>query len=414
MTATMDARAADLLYEVPPTLDVVIPVYNEEADLEPSVRRLHRYLSDSLPVTFRITIADNASTDGTRAVATDLANELAHVRYLRLDEKGRGRALRAAWGASDATVLAYMDVDLSTDLAALLPLIAPLLSGHSDLAIGSRLARGSNVVRGVKRELISRCYNVILRRTLAARFTDAQCGFKAIRRDVATELLPLIEDNSWFFDTELLVLAQRCGLRIHEVPVDWVDDPDSRVDITATAIGDLKGVARLVRGFATGSIKTSMIRRRFGRRAGPGVDDPPTFGLQVLRFGAIGIASTVAYAALFLLFRHPLGSQMANFVALCLTAIGNTAANRRITFGVHGTEGVVRHHVQGLLVFLVGLALTAGSLALLAAAWPVAPAWVQLTVLILANLVTTVGRFLAFRLWVFPSRRAYTEAGIQP
>ncbi len=408
----MDARAADLLDEVPPTLDVVIPVHNEEADLGPSVRRLHRYLSDSLPVTFRITIADNASTDGTSAVAADLAIELDHVVYLRLDQKGRGRALRAAWGASDATVLAYMDVDLSTDLAALLPLIAPLLSGHSDLAIGSRLARGSNVVRGVKRELISRCYNVILRGTLAARFTDAQCGFKAIRRDVAAELLPLIEDNSWFFDTEMLVLAQRCGLRIHEVPVDWVDDPDSRVDIKATAIGDLKGVARLVRGFATGSIKTSMIRHRFGRRRGVAPDVPPTFGVQVLRFGVIGVASTVVYAALFLLFRQPLGSQLANFTALCLTAIANTAANRRITFGVHGTEDVLRHHVQGLLVFLVGLALTAGSLALLTSAWPAAPAGVELAVLIVTNLITTVGRFLAFRLWVFPHRRAYTELGI--
>ena len=173
-----------------------------------------------------------------------------------------------------------MDVDLSTDLAALLPLIAPLLSGHSDLAIGSRLARGSNVVRSVKRELISRCYNVILRGTLAARFTDAQCGFKAIRRDVAAELLPLIQDNSWFFDTELLVLAQRCGLRIHEVPVDWIDDPDSRVDIAATAIGDLKGVMRLVRGFATGSIKTSLIRHRFGRHSANPIDAPTTSELD--------------------------------------------------------------------------------------------------------------------------------------
>ena len=276
----MDARAADLLEEAPPTLDVVIPVYNEEADLEPSVHRLHRYLRESLPVTFRITIADNASTDGTGAVASRLVDELTDVVYLRLDEKGRGRALRAAWGASDATVLAYMDVDLSTDLAALLPLIAPLLSGHSDLAIGSRLARGSNVVRSVKRELISRCYNVILRGTLAARFTDAQCGFKAIRRDVAAELLPLIQDNSWFFDTELLVLAQRCGLRIHEVPVDWIDDPDSRVDIAATAIGDLKGVMRLVRGFATGSIKTSLIRHRFGRHSANPIDAPTTSELD--------------------------------------------------------------------------------------------------------------------------------------
>ncbi len=410
----MDASAADLLDQAPPALDVVVPVFNEEADLGPSVRRLHRYLSESLPFTFRITIADNASTDGTGDVAAHLVGELPHVVYMRLDEKGRGRALRSAWGRSDATVLAYMDVDLSTDLAALLPLIAPLLSGHSDLAIGSRLARGSNVVRGVKRELISRCYNVILRGTLAARFSDAQCGFKAIRRDVAMELLPLIEDNSWFFDTEMLVLAQRSGLRIHEVPVDWVDDPDSRVDIRSTAIGDLRGVARLVRGFATGSIKTSMIRRRFGRQ----VEGPPTgastFGVQVLRFGVIGIASTIAYALLFLLFRQSLGAQMANFLALCLTAVGNTAANRRITFGVHGTEGVLRHQLQGLLVFLLGLGLTAGALALLTTAWSAAPAWIELTVLILANLIATVGRFLSFRLWVFPNTRAYTEIGTSP
>ena len=408
----MDARAAELLDQAPPALDVVVPVYNEETDLDSSVRRLHRYLTESLPFTFRITIADNASTDGTGEVAARLVDELPHVVYMRLDEKGRGRALRYAWGRSDATVLAYMDVDLSTDLAALLPLIAPLLSGHSDLAIGSRLARGSNVVRGVKRELISRCYNVILRGTLAARFSDAQCGFKAIRRDVAMELLPLIEDNSWFFDTEMLVLAQRCGLRIHEVPVDWVDDPDSRVDIKSTAIGDLKGVARLVRGFATGSIKTSMIRRRFGRRVDGPTKGAPTFGAQVLRFGAIGIASTIAYAALFLLLRHSLGAQMANFLALCLTAVGNTAANRRITFGVHGTEGVLRHQLQGLLVFLLGLALTSGSLALLTTVWSAAPSWIELTVLILANLVVTVGRFLAFRLWVFPNTRVYTEIGI--
>ena len=281
---------------------------------------------------------------------------------------------------------------------------------------GDRQPAGPRFAGGPRRE--ARVHLALLQpdpaRHLAARFSDAQCGFKAIRRDVATELLPLVEDNGWFFDTELLVLAQRCGLRIHEVPVDWVDDPDSRVDITATAIGDLKGVARLVRGFATGSIKTSMIRRRFGRRADGSPGGAPTFGLQVLRFGAIGIASTIAYAALFLLFRQPLGSQMANFVALCLTAIGNTAANRRITFGVHGTDGVLRHQLQGLLVFLLGLALTSGSLALLSVAWATAPASIELTVLILANLVTTVGRFLAFRLWVFPNSRAYTEIGTSP
>ncbi len=166
---------------------------------------------------------------------------------VHLDEKGRGRALKTVWLESDALVLAYMDVDLSTDLDALWPLLAPLMSGHSDLAIGTRLHRDSRVVRGPKRELVSRGYNLVLRTALGARFSDAQCGFKAIRADVAHELLPHVEDPTWFFDTELLVLAERCGLRIHEVPVDWFDDPDSRVDIVATARDDLAGVWRMRR-----------------------------------------------------------------------------------------------------------------------------------------------------------------------
>ena len=218
-------------------LDIVIPVYNEEAELRRAVIRLHDYLMTSVPLSFRITIADNASTDGTAGIADELAFEFDNIRAGHLPEKGRGRALKAAWSASDAAVLAYMDVDLSTDLDALLPLVAPLISGHSDIAIGTRLHRGSRVIRGPKREFISRCYNLILRGVLAAHFCDAQCGFKAIRADVAQQLLPLVQDNGWFFDTELLVLAERSGLRIHEVPVDWIDDPDSKVDIVSTAMG---------------------------------------------------------------------------------------------------------------------------------------------------------------------------------
>ncbi|PPK68849.1 glycosyl transferase family 2 [Actinokineospora auranticolor] len=228
-------------------LDVVVPVYNEEDDLERCVRTLRAYLAVSVPYRFRITIADNASTDATPGVARALAAEFAEVEVFRLEEKGRGRALKAVWSASDATVLAYLDVDLSTDLAALGVLVAPPLSGHSDVAIGSRLARGARVVRGVKREVISRCYNRILRTVLRARFSDAQCGFKAVHRDTARALLPLVEDTGWFFDTELLILAQRNGMRIYEVPVDWIDDLDSTVDIVATAIADLRGVARMWR-----------------------------------------------------------------------------------------------------------------------------------------------------------------------
>jgi putative flippase GtrA len=208
-------------------VDVVVPVYNEVDDLEPNVARLHDYLRGEFPFTWRITVADNASTDGTLAAAGRLARERDGIRVVHLDQKGRGRALRAVWSRSDAAVVAYMDVDLSTDLHALLPLVAPLISGHSDLAIGTRLTHSSRVSRSIKRELISRCYNRLLRLALHTRFSDAQCGFKAIRAERAREL--------------------PAGLRIHEVPVDWVDDPDSRVDVVSTAAADLKGIFRLLR-----------------------------------------------------------------------------------------------------------------------------------------------------------------------
>ena len=222
------------------TVDIVIPTYNEEHTLERCVWSLLDYLAD-VPFESRITIADNASTDRTPLIADRLARQFADVSVIHVPHKGRGLALKTAWSASRADVLVYMDVDLSTNLNALLPLVAPLLSGHSDLAIGTRLAPGARVLRGSKRELISRCYNLLLRGTLGAGFGDAQCGFKAIRADAARWLLPLVEDDSWFFDTELLVLAERAGLRIYQVPVDWVDDPDSRVDLWRTARDDLRG-----------------------------------------------------------------------------------------------------------------------------------------------------------------------------
>jgi putative flippase GtrA len=389
-------------------LDVVVPVYNEETALDAGVRRLHRYLSGAFPYTFRVTIADNASTDGTLRVAHGLAACLDHVEVVHLDAKGRGRALRTVWSASDAAILAYMDVDLSTDLAALLPLVAPLISGHSDLAIGTRLARGSHVVRGPKREIISRCYNLILKGALAARFTDAQCGFKAIRRDVARDLLPMVQDPGWFFDTEMLVLAQRIGLRIHEVPVDWVDDPDSRVDIVATAAADLRGIVRLGRALATGALPVRELRRQLGRAPEASADGVPA-GLprQAVRFAGIGVCSTLAYAVLFVALRGAAGAQAANFLALLITAIGNTAANRRFTFGITGRRHVGRHHFQGLVAFGLGLGLTSGSLALLHASWPGAGRVVELGVLVAANLAATVLRFVLLRAWMYrPHRRA--------
>ena len=226
-------------------LEIVIPVYNEQHVLESSVRTLHAYLECQLPFTYEITIADNASTDGTLELAHRLAAEIPHVGVLHLERKGRGRALRASWEASDAEVLAYMDVDLSTDLAALAELVEPLLAGRGDIAIGSRLAAGAVVTRSLRREAISRAYSLLLRGLLGVGFSDAQCGFKAGRREVLQALLPGVKDESWFFDTELLHLAQRNKLAIHEVPVHWVEDPDSRVRILATAREDLKGVLRL-------------------------------------------------------------------------------------------------------------------------------------------------------------------------
>jgi putative flippase GtrA len=386
-----------------PVLDVVVPVHNEEAGLEPSLRRLHEYLSRSFPYSFRITVAENASTDRTVEVGCRVAAELPGVELLVLPEPGRGRALRTAWLRSDASVLAYMDVDLSTDLAALLPLVAPLISGHSDLAIGSRLSPSSRVVRGAKREIISRAYNLLLRGTLGTSLRDAQCGFKAIRADVAGGLLPLVEDDGWFFDTELLFLAERSGLRIHEVPVDWVDDPDSRVDIVRTARADLAGIVRLLCRRAAGRLPIAELRARMGRQKLPGASSIAPAGVlrQLAVFGAIGVVSTAAYLALFVQLRGLGSAQTANLVALLATAVVNTAANRRLTFGVRGREGAGRAQLQGLLVFALGLALTSGSLAVLHAASSRPTRAVEVTVLVVASAAASVLRFGLLRCWVF-------------
>lgn len=386
-------------------LEIVVPVFNEQAVLESSITKLANYLSQEMPSTWQITIADNASTDNTSTIAQRLAAQLPNVVHRRLEVKGRGFALRDAWSASSANVVAYLDVDLSTDLAALPPLVAPLLSGHSDISIGTRLGQSSRVSRGPKREFISRSYNYLLRRTMQVKFSDAQCGFKALRADVARRLLPHIEDNGWFFDTEMLIIAERSGLRIHEIPVDWIDDPDSRVDIKQTALDDLRGLVRVAGALFKGTIPVQAIYAELGRRpiAPPG---RPSFFGQVLRFGVVGAVSTIAFALLYLVLQAPFGAQQANFMALLLTAIGNTAANRRFTFGISGPVKLFTQQIQGLVVFLLAWTMTSSSLAILHTVNADAAPNIELIILTGANILATMMRFVLLRVWVFRDRRS--------
>ena len=380
---------------VPLDVEIVVPVYNEAAQLEERITALRTFLDTSFPFRALVTVVDNASTDDTAEVAADLAARMRGVAAMHLPRKGRGYALRAAWSTSDAPVVAYMDVDLSTSLPALLPLVAPLLSGHRDVAIGSRLALGAHVVRGPKRELISRAYNLLLKLTLRGRFSDAQCGFKALRRDAAQMLLPLVEDNEWFFDTELLVTAERMGLRIGEVPVDWVDDPDSRVDIVSTAADDLRGVWRL------------LVRRPTGLRR---VRSNEVAADQLLRFAGVGVLSTLGYLFLFVAWRPLMGPLGANAVAMAIATLFNTAVHRELSRSTDGQarRGRLLAVAGGLYVLSLGLT----TLGLLVAQWLAPSALLpELVAITVANLVAAVFRFAVLRAWIF---RPGTRAGSDP
>ncbi len=372
----------------PVDVEIVVPVYNEAPQLAERIVVLRTFLDESFPFRAVVTIVDNASTDNTYAVATALSDSMSGVAVLHLDRKGRGFALREAWSTSSAPVVAYMDVDLSTSLEALLPLVAPLLSGHRDVAIGSRLARGARVVRGPRRELISRTYNFILRMTLRGRFSDAQCGFKALRRDAAERILPLVEDNQWFFDTELLVMAERLGLRIGEVPVDWVDDPDSRVHIASTATDDLRGIWRM------------LVRRPKGLPR-PTVREVTSD--QLLRFAGVGLVSSLGYLFLFVAWRPILGAFGANAVAMALATLFNTAVHKELARGADGQAHHARMALVTVALYTVSLAFT--SLGLLVAQ-RVAPSALlaEVVALTLANMVAAVFRFSVLRAWVFRPR----------
>jgi glycosyltransferase involved in cell wall biosynthesis len=388
MTALAPHKADVDPRRVPMDVEIVVPVYNEAAQLNARITELRSFLDESFPFRALVTIVDNASTDDTMRVARALAEEVPGVAALHLARKGRGFALRSAWSSSSAPVVAYMDVDLSTSLPALLPLVAPLLSGHRDVAIGSRLARGAHVVRGPKRELISRAYNLLLKATLRGHFSDAQCGFKALRREAAQQLLPLVEDDEWFFDTELLVTAERLGLRIGEVPVDWVDDPDSRVKIVSTSLDDLRGVRRL------------LFHRPKRLRRG---DHHEVAADQLLRFAGVGVISTLGYLFLFVAWRPMLGALGANAVAMAIATLFNTAVHRELS---HSRDGQLRRGrmiLVALSLYAISLALTSGAL-LVAGLVASGSLVVELIAITVANAVAAIFRFSVLRAWIFRSR----------
>jgi glycosyltransferase involved in cell wall biosynthesis len=237
-------------------VEIVIPVYNEEEALRPCIERLCIFLGEEFAHDWQIIIANNGSTDATVDVARNIEAGEERVRLLNLDRKGRGLALRRAWSESTADVVSYMDVDLSTNLRYFPLLVEGLCCGY-DLAVGSRLMQASIVARRLKREVLSRGFNLLIRLLFQTRFSDAQCGFKALRRDAAQQLLPHIVNNSWFFDAELLILAEKNNFRIFEAPVEWMEDLDSRVNLSATALEDLRGLARM----RTSRLKIDVPRR---------------------------------------------------------------------------------------------------------------------------------------------------------
>ncbi|WP_232668581.1 glycosyltransferase [Pseudonocardia sp. TRM90224] len=337
MTATMEASA--VAPSRTPLIEVVVPIRNEASVLDTNVRRLHAYLQANLRYDFLITIAESASTDGSREIGEVLSAELPGVRVVTLVELGRGLALRHAWASSSADVVAYMDADLSVDLDGFLPLVASLVSGHSDLAIGTRHARGSSVHRSLLRSCLSRTYNFLLRVLLGARFSDAQCGFKAGRREVVHTLLPVVRDDRWFFDTELLCVAERHGMRIHEVPIDCLDDPNSSVEISRTVAEMLRGIVGLAvrnaRGTATVPIPPHLRRTR----------QPLAAPHRFLRSVAIGVGTALLYGALFLVLLGVLPAVGVNVVALVVAGcvVGHVIALAAVRF-VRRRRGLAQIH----------------------------------------------------------------------
>lgn len=395
------------------TVDIAIPVLNEERALEGCIRTLHAFLTESFPWPWQVTIVDNGSTDRTWEIATKLSDTLKNVGTRQLDIVGKGAAVKAAWLESTADIVAYMDVDLSTDLGALLPLIAPLASGHSDISIGTRLATGSRISRGLKREAVSRAYNALLKHAFSARFTDAACGFKAARAEVARSLLVRVTDDGWFFDTELLLLAEYNGLRVHEVPVDWIEDADSRVRLVTVAAHNLRCLMRTARSIASGAADVDLPPRPGLRPNHPEAVVRRERSSTLARLGAftvVGAASTMVHAGLYLLLRTWWTPAFSNLGALLLTGFANTEANRRWTFP-YRTGHRIRIHFRAGALFLLNYLVTSLPVCLVSGSGSHHTHAMETAVLVLCAASMTLLRFVALDRWVFPSPAAPAERG---
>ncbi|MFI6320712.1 glycosyltransferase [Nonomuraea sp. NPDC050556] len=378
------------------SVDIVIPVLNEERALPGAIRTVSAYLSEALQLPWRITIADNGSTDATWEIAQDLAATVPGVFAMRIERRGKGAAVKEAWRRSPADVVAFLDVDLSTGLEALPPLVTAVAAGHCEVAIGTRLGNGSRTMRGTKRELISRTYNGLLRLGFGARFTDATCGFKAARADVVRPLLPKVKDEGWFFDTELLLLAQYNGARIREVPVDWIEDEDSSVDIWRTSLSNLRGLHRVARAIGSRQARVQLPPIPDLRPSHPdaAMATSGTLG-RVATFALIGLVSAVMHVLLYCVARQVWAIPVANLAALALTSAANTEANRRWTFNRVGRA--LPRHVRTAVMFT--LTYTISTCALLLSQASSLP-W-ESAVVVGAAFAMVALRFLLLDRWIF-------------
>lgn len=353
---------------------IVIPIFNEEAALKTTVEKTLHFLNDETKYNYSVLIADNNSTDTSPDIAKTLAVENEKVSYLHLPRKGRGFALRTAWLETEADVLVYMDVDLSSPLKALPDLINPILDNQADIVFGSRLKppHGKAVNRNVTREITSRGYNLLLQFFMGADFKDAQCGFKAFSKQAFLELEPETKNNTWFFDSELLLLGQYKKLRLKEIGIRWEDDPNSSVNIVGTALENLKEMWRMY------------IKYR-----------PQSLFHKLFTFGIIGGLSTVGQLLLFLLLRIVLPSQVANTLSLIVLTILNTVANKRFSFRNKSTERYHHIFLVSLISFLVFWIPTTGALYILHETFGINDQPLTETIVILcASVVGTVLKFL--------------------